>query len=97
MFLREFKPDKEHHRYLDSVPSTLECLLTPYVTDMPAKVQKLYVHNVIKIYAFWVQGLIEEWNAELQGEFVKVTQVMKEKMGMFARSVDLEVQERVRC
>lgn len=62
---------------------------------MPANVQKLYVHNVIKIYAFWVQGLIEEWNAELQTEFVKVTQVMKDKMSMFARSADLEVQERV--
>lgn len=69
--------------------------MTSYVTDMPANVQKLYVHNVIKIYAFWVQGLTEEWNAELQTEFVKVTQVMKDKMSMFARSADLEVQERV--
>ena len=62
---------------------------------MPVKVQALYVHNITKIYAFWVNELIDEWNTELQTEFVKVTEVMKEKMGMFTRSTDLEVQERV--
>lgn len=66
------------------------------MADLPVKVQSLYVHNIIKIYAFWVNELIEEWNPELQNEFVKVTEVMKEKMGMFSRSIDLEVQERVR-
>ena len=81
--------------FLDNIPSTLECLLTSYVVDMPVKVQAVYVHNIIKIYGFWVNELIDEWNTELQAEFVKVTEVMKDKMGMFIRSADLEVQERV--
>ncbi|KAI9272741.1 adaptin N terminal region-domain-containing protein [Phascolomyces articulosus] len=84
----------EYCSFLDNIPATLECLLTPYVVDMPVKVQAVYVHNIIKIYAFWANELIDEWNTELQTEFVKVTEVMKDKMGMFTRSVDLEVQER---
>ncbi|ORZ00266.1 adaptin N terminal region-domain-containing protein [Syncephalastrum racemosum] len=84
----------EYCGYLDNVPSTLECLLTPFVVDLPVKVQSLYVHNIIKIYAFWVNELVDQWNFELQNEFVKVTEVMKEKMDMFTRTSDLEVQER---
>ncbi|KAG2224867.1 hypothetical protein INT45_008049 [Circinella minor] len=84
----------EYCSFLDNIPSTLECLLTSYVVDMPVKVQAIYVHNIIKIYGFWVNELIDEWNTELQTEFVKVTEVIKDKMGMFTRSADLEVQER---
>ncbi|KAI9497642.1 adaptin N terminal region-domain-containing protein [Zychaea mexicana] len=84
----------EYCSFLDNIPATLECLLTPYVVDMPVKVQAIYVHNIIKIYAFWVNELIDEWNTELQTEFVKVTEVMKDKISMFTRSADLEVQER---
>lgn len=61
---------------------------------MPVKVQTVYVHSVIKIYAYWTTDLISQWNAELQSEFVKVTQIMYEKMDMFIYSADLEVQER---
>ncbi|KAG0187198.1 AP-3 complex subunit delta-1 [Apophysomyces sp. BC1034] len=84
----------EYCNYLDDVPTTLECLLTPLVTKMPVKVQATYVHNIMKIYGFWVTDLIDQWNPELQGEFIKVTHVMREKMDMFAGSSDLEVQER---
>ncbi|KAF7720863.1 AP-3 complex subunit delta-1 [Apophysomyces ossiformis] len=84
----------EYCSFLDDVPATLECLLTPLVVKMPVKVQAVYVHNIMKIYGFWVTELIDQWNPELQGEFIKVTQVMREKMDMFAGSTDLEVQER---
>lgn len=84
----------EYCNYLEDIPSTLECLLTPQVTKLPVKVQTIYVHSVIKIYAFWTSELTSQWNAELQREFIKVTKVMHDKMDMFTHSTDLEVQER---
>lgn len=79
---------------MQDIPSTLESLLTPQVTKLPVKVQTIYVHSVIKIYAYWTSELISQWNPELHREFIKVTNVMYEKMDMFTHSTDLEVQER---
>ncbi|CAO3677216.1 unnamed protein product [Rhizopus stolonifer] len=84
----------EYCNYLEDIPLTLECLLLPQVTYLPVKVQTVYVHSVIKIYAYWTSELSSQWDAELQREFVKVTEVMYEKMDMFTHSTDLEVQER---
>ncbi|CAO3581359.1 unnamed protein product [Absidia cylindrospora] len=84
----------EYCNYLDDIPTTLECLLTPTASKLPVKVQAVYVQNIMKIYAFWVTELTHQWNPELQGEFLKVTQVMTQKMDMFTKSTDIEVQER---
>ncbi|KAI7881383.1 hypothetical protein K492DRAFT_161622 [Lichtheimia hyalospora FSU 10163] len=84
----------EYCSYLDSVPATLECLLTPYMLDLPVSVQSIYVHTIIKIYGFWVHELADEWNGELQQEFLKVTEVMRSKISIFEGSTDLEVKER---
>ncbi|KAL0091343.1 adaptin N terminal region-domain-containing protein [Phycomyces blakesleeanus] len=84
----------EYCSFLDDVPSTLECLLTPTASKLPVKVQSIYVHNIMKIYAFWVTELISQWNDEVQTEFLKVTRVLRDKIDMFAQSLDLEVQER---
>jgi AP-3 complex subunit delta-1 len=72
----------------------LESLLAPQVSKLPVKVQTIYVHSVIKIYAYWTSELTHQWNSELQTEFIKVTKVMRDKMDMFIHSTDLEVQER---
>ncbi|KAI8981412.1 adaptin N terminal region-domain-containing protein [Pilobolus umbonatus] len=84
----------EYCNYLENIPSTLECLLLPQTAKLPVKVQKIYVHTIIKIYAYWTSELITQWNDELQREFTKVTEVMRDKMDMFTHSTDLEVQER---
>ncbi|ORX47714.1 hypothetical protein DM01DRAFT_1338939 [Hesseltinella vesiculosa] len=84
----------EYCNYLDDVPSTLEWLLTPLGPKFPVKVQMVYIQNIIKIYSYWASDLLHHWNPELQGEFVKVTQVMLDKMDMYLHSTDLEVQER---
>ncbi|KAI8068421.1 adaptin N terminal region-domain-containing protein [Gongronella butleri] len=84
----------EYCNFLEDVPSTLEWLLTPLGPKFPAKVQAVYIQNIMKIYAYWVGELLHQWNPELQGEFIKVTQVMSDKIDMYTRSTDLEVQER---
>lgn len=63
--------------------------------DLPVSVQSIYVHTIIKIYGFWVHELTDEWNGELQQEFLKVTEVMRSKISIFEGSTDLEVKERV--
>ncbi|KAI8876341.1 hypothetical protein K501DRAFT_288949, partial [Backusella circina FSU 941] len=84
----------EYCNFLDDIPSTLESLLAPQVAKLPVKVQTIYVHSVIKIYAYWTSELTHQWNSELQTEFIKVTRVMRDKMDMFTHSTDIEVQER---
>ncbi|KAI7867159.1 adaptin N terminal region-domain-containing protein [Spinellus fusiger] len=84
----------EYCSFLDNVLSTLECLLAPSVEKLMPKVQAIYVHSIMKIYAYWITELTHHWDEEVQNEFLKVTQLMRDKMNMFSRSVDLEVQER---
>lgn len=82
-------------RFLEDIPATLECMLNPAVVKLPASTQAVFVQNIIKIYSYWIQSLADEWNFEVQTEFVKVTEIIQEKILMFCRSADLEVQERV--
>ncbi|RUP48600.1 adaptor-related protein complex 3 delta 1 subunit, partial [Jimgerdemannia flammicorona] len=84
----------EYCNYLQNIPATLEFLLQPGVTKLQATAQAVFVQNILKIYAYWASTLVNQWDAEVQSEFVKVTEVLREKVGMFCRSVDLEVQER---
>lgn len=82
-------------RFLDDIPATLECLLNPAVVKLPPATQAVFVQNIIKIYAYWIRSLADDWNIEVQMEFVKVTEIIQEKIVVFCRSADLEVQERV--
>ncbi|CAO3685225.1 unnamed protein product [Umbelopsis ramanniana] len=84
----------EYSRFLEDIPATLECMLNPAVVKLPASTQAVFVQNIIKIYSYWIQSLADEWNFEVQTEFVKVTEIIQEKILMFCRSADLEVQER---
>jgi AP-3 complex subunit delta-1 len=82
-------------RFLDNIPATLECLLNPAVVKLPPATQAVFVQSIIKIYAHWIRSLADDWNTEVQMEFVKVTEIIQEKIVVFCRSADLEVQERV--
>ncbi|OZJ03164.1 hypothetical protein BZG36_04066 [Bifiguratus adelaidae] len=84
----------EYCSYLEDIPATLERLLANGVTKLSPATQALYVQNILKIYVYWVSTLVYQWDAEVQQEFLNVTQVIKEKMEAFCRSFDLEVQER---
>lgn len=84
----------EYSRFLDDIPATLECLLNPAVVKLPSATQAVFVQNIIKIYAYWIRSLADDWNLEVQMEFVKVTEIIQEKLVVYCRSADLEVQER---
>ena len=55
--------------------------------------QSIYVHNIIKLYSAILVKMEPEGEREAIQE---VTQLITEKLPVFAESANLEVQERVR-
>ncbi|CAG8435804.1 5990_t:CDS:10 [Ambispora gerdemannii] len=84
----------EYCSYLDDPPEIIEYLLRPGVTKLPHNVQSVYVHNVLKIYSFWANSLLYNWDHDAKEDLVRVTEFIKEKIVMFCSCTDLEVQER---
>lgn len=73
----------------------MEFLVQPGVTKLPHEVQAVYIHSVLKIYAFWATNLAYNWDEDARNELLRFTGILKDKIGMFCSCMDLEVQERV--
>ncbi|CAG8496630.1 6148_t:CDS:10 [Ambispora leptoticha] len=84
----------EYCSYLDDPPEVIEYLLRSGVTKLPHNVQSVYIHNVLKIYSFWANSLLYNWDRDAKEDLVRVTEFIKEKIGMFCSCTNLEVQER---
>ncbi|BET02225.1 AP-3 complex subunit [Nesidiocoris tenuis] len=72
---------------LKNPPSTLESLLNGKITGLPAHIQAIYVHNILKVYA----KILETSEVE---QSIKISEIVLEKLPQFVNSGDLEVQER---
>ncbi|CAG8600370.1 6034_t:CDS:10, partial [Acaulospora colombiana] len=83
-----------HISYLENPLETIEYLIQPGVTKLPHSVQAVYVHSILKIYAFWANNLSYSWNDDAKQELAQFTSTLREKVGMFCSCPDLEVQER---
>ncbi|CAG8478758.1 3887_t:CDS:10 [Diversispora eburnea] len=84
----------EYCSYLEKPLETMEYLVQPGVTKLPHEVQAVYIHSVLKIYAFWVTNLTYNWDEDARNELLRFTGILKDKIGMFCSCTDLEVQER---
>ncbi|RHZ80658.1 hypothetical protein Glove_134g191 [Diversispora epigaea] len=84
----------EYCSYLENPLETMEYLIQPGVTKLPHEVQAVYIHSVLKIYAFWVTNLTYNWDEDARNELLRFTGILKDKIGMFCSCTDLEVQER---
>ncbi|XP_033636373.1 AP-3 complex subunit delta-1-like isoform X3 [Asterias rubens] len=73
---------------------TLEAMLRQRVTSLPGHIQSIYVHNIIKLYSAILVKMEPEGEREAIQE---VTQLITEKLPVFAESANLEVQERACC
>ncbi|CAG8460406.1 2683_t:CDS:10 [Rhizophagus irregularis] len=73
---------------------TIEFLVQPGVTKLSHNVQAVYVHAVLKIYAYWANSLVYNWDDDAKQELIQITAKLKDKIGMFSSCTDLEVQER---
>ncbi|KAG9286104.1 hypothetical protein G9A89_022781 [Geosiphon pyriformis] len=84
----------EYCSYLDNPLQIIECLLRPGVTKLPHNVQAVYVHNVLKIYSFWANSLLYNWDRDSKEDLIRATTLVKDNIPMFCSCTDLEVQER---
>ena len=73
----------------------MEYLVQPGVTKLSHNVQAVYIHAVLKIYAYWANSLVYNWDDDAKQELIQITAKLKDKVGMFSSCTDLEVQERV--
>jgi AP-3 complex subunit delta-1 len=85
----------EYCTFLSDPPETIQHILQPDATKLPPKVQAVYVHNALKIYASWARGLLYNWNEDAKSELLGITAKIKEKINLFCSCTDMEVQERV--
>ena len=74
---------------------TIEYLLQSGVAKLSHRVQAVYVHNILKIYAYWAKSLTYNWDGDAKDDLLQLTTLIDEKFGMFCSCTDLEVQERV--
>nr|CAG8435272.1 2051_t:CDS:10 [Entrophospora candida] len=79
---------------VENPQETIKHLIQPGVTKLPHNVQAVYVHAILKIYSYWSNNLIYNWNETTKSELIEFTTFLKEKTGVFCSCTDLEVQER---
>lgn len=84
----------EFSEHLSDPRSSLDALLNPKVTALPAHIQAVFVQNIVKLYA----SILVKAEAEGTSEAVEeVGAMLVEKLPVFIQSGDLEVQERACC
>ncbi|CAG8663724.1 8239_t:CDS:10, partial [Funneliformis caledonium] len=80
--------------YLENHVETIEFLVQPGVTKLSHSVQAVYIHAVLKIYSYWANSLVYNWDDDVKQELIQITAKLKDKIGIFGSCTDLEVQER---
>jgi AP-3 complex subunit delta-1 len=84
----------EFSSYLPNARGTIDALLNPKITALPAHIQAVFVQNIVKLYA----SILVKAEAEGTPEAVEeVGAMLVEKLPVFMQSGDLEVQERACC
>ncbi|CAG8775590.1 2985_t:CDS:2, partial [Acaulospora morrowiae] len=84
----------EYCSYLENPLEAMEYLVQPGITKLSHNVQAVYIHSILKIYAYWANNLSYNWNDDAKQELARFTLTLKEKVGVFCSCSDLEVQER---
>eukprot|EP00038_Savillea_parva_P027238 m.58366 g.58366 ORF g.58366 m.58366 type:complete len:1253 (+) comp7821_c0_seq1:94-3852(+) len=78
---------------LDEPLKLLDSLLQPTIANLPGHIQAVCIHNVTKIYGKVGKTIAEDDEAG-QESLAEVRKRAIERLGVFAASTDLEVQER---
>ena len=80
---------------MENPVETIGFLVQPGVNKLSHNVQAVCVHAVLKIYAYWANSLVYNWDDDAKQELIKITAKLRDKIGIFSSCTDLEVQERV--
>ncbi|XP_076060659.1 adaptor-related protein complex 3, delta 1 subunit-like garnet isoform X2 [Oratosquilla oratoria] len=87
----------EFSQYLSNPKATLESMLRGKVASLPGHIQAAYIQNMFKLYTRIISMAEEEEDSEMMEEVECVTNLLLERLPVFASSCDLEVQERASC
>jgi len=86
----------EYCALLESPESALELMSQKSVAKLDPAIQATYLQSMLKIFAFWMNGLQYSWNEEARQSLVEMIELLHNGVNeTFSRSPDLEVQERV--
>ncbi|XP_014242157.1 AP-3 complex subunit delta-1 [Cimex lectularius] len=77
----------EYSCHLENPKLTLESLLNGRITGLPAHIQTIYVHNILKVFSKLLSTVETT-------ESIEICSMVIEKLPQFVSSGDLEVQER---
>ncbi|GJJ70128.1 AP-3 complex subunit delta [Entomortierella parvispora] len=85
----------EYCALLESPESALELLSQNSVARLDPAIQATYLQSMLKIFAFWMNGLQYSWNEEARQSLVEMIELLRGGIKeTYSRSPDLEVQER---
>lgn len=78
---------------LPDARETLKSMFRGKVSALPGHIQAVYIQNGLKLFVHVLRSLIEGGTAD-EGEILGLAKMLQDKIGAFANSADLEVQER---
>ncbi|KAF9434320.1 AP-3 complex subunit delta [Entomortierella beljakovae] len=85
----------EYCSLLESPEHALELLSQKSTAKLDPAIQATYLQSLIKIFAYWMNSLHESWSEESRQSLVETITLLRQGIkDTFARSPDLEVQER---
>ncbi|KAG0236903.1 AP-3 complex subunit delta [Actinomortierella wolfii] len=85
----------EYCALLESPLDALEHLSNKSAVHLPAAVQAVYLQSMIKIFAYWMNSLRDDWKEQSRQMVCEMVDTLRTNIReMYGRSDDLEVQER---
>lgn len=83
------------HSELAEPQKLLNYLLQPRVLTLPPEIVAVYLQGALKVFGSWATELAEQWDDEDLARVKNAVSTVLERIGDFASSPDIEVQERV--
>lgn len=83
------------HSELAEPQKLLNYLLQPRVLTLPPEIVAVYLQGALKVFGSWAAELAEQWDDEDLTRVKNAVSTVLERIGDFASSPDIEVQERV--
>ncbi|KAF9160954.1 AP-3 complex subunit delta [Actinomortierella ambigua] len=85
----------EYCALLESPLEALEHLSHKEAIHLPPAVQAVYLQSMIKVFAYWMNGLQHDWNEQSREMVCEMVDTLRINIReMYGRNDDLEVQER---
>jgi AP-3 complex subunit delta len=69
--------------------------MDPAIMSLPPDIIAAYLQSMMKVFSQWAVELADNWDEAIMPELKEQVETVIERLGFFAKSADIEVQERV--